>query len=565
MTTEEADDRREVGVLLIEDDPDDAFLASSALGASPDIYFRTTHVCTLKDGMQRAAEVKFDVVLLDLSLPDSTGLDSVTRFIEVHDDVPVVVLTGFMSAELGVQAVRLGAQEYLTKQSVGTGEALLSSVRHAIERFELLHQLRDHQDHLEDLVKLRTSALRKALDEVRARDLAKSEFVSNVSHELKTPIACLLYAIDNLLDGVKGEVSEDVRSYLQMIRRDGTRLQFTVEDILDLSSLDTGRFTLNRAPVSMDRLCRRVVHELQTTAQRKGVNMLTDCRGDAGFVMCDARKIERVVMNVVGNSLKYTPEGGGVIVGVGAGDTGSLRVTVTDSGVGIPATALAHVTDRYYRVGEHIDGSGLGLSIAKEIVELHEGEMTIQSPPPGKTRGTQVCLQLPLCESPTVLVADDDDTVLEVIRMQLERQGYHVLSSSSGYDALGVLSGTHVDVMVLDIVMPDLSGIEVIAEVKAAPHIRQLPIVVVTGYPMDEFKKEFLGNLDIPWLMKPWKPEDLLGCIEKGVRLLSGDGDERENSVALSEQEQMKSVEEQQEIPTDGSREKASVGVCSFK
>ncbi len=562
MSTAVSDDRKEIDVLLVEDDPDDAFLTSSALGSSPDIYFRITHVCTLSEGLQRVAESKFDVVLLDLSLPDSTGLDTVTRFIEVHGDVPVVVLTGYMSAELGVQAVRLGAQEYLTKQSAVTGEALLSSVRHAIERFGLLHQLREHQDHLEDLVKVRTFELRKALEEVRARDLAKSEFVSNVSHELKTPIACLLYAIDNLLDGVKGEVSEDVRSYLRMIRRDGTRLQLTVEDILDLSSLDVGRFTLNLIPVSMDRLCCRVVNELQPTAQRKGVDVLTDCRRDAGFVLCDPGKIERVVLNVVENAIKYTPEGGGVLVGVSAGEDGSLYVTVTDSGVGIPANAVEHVTDRYYRVGEHIDGSGLGLAIAREILELHEGGMTIQSPPPGKTTGTQVCLQLPLCDPPTVLVVDDDDTVAEVVRIQLENQCYHVLCSRCGRDALGVLSGTHVDVMVLDMVMPDLSGIDVIAEVKAAPHIRELPIVVVTGHPMDEFKKDFLGNLHIPWLEKPWNPEDLLGCIEKGLIKSAGDGGGHENAVSPPEEELKKREDALKEMQADCSHEKVSVAAC---
>ena len=84
MSTAVSDDRKEIDVLLVEDDPDDAFLTSSALGSSPDIYFRITHVCTLSEGLQRVAESKFDVVLLDLSLPDSTGLDTVTRFIEVH-------------------------------------------------------------------------------------------------------------------------------------------------------------------------------------------------------------------------------------------------------------------------------------------------------------------------------------------------------------------------------------------------------------------------------------------------------------------------------------------------
>lgn len=229
------------------------------------------------------------------------------------------------------------------------------------------------------------------------------------------------------------------------------------------------------------------------------------------FVECDISKTERVILNVVGNAIKFTPDSGGVEVRIDSDPQrdGYARLTVCDTGIGIPADAIPKVTGRYFTVGEQPSGSGLGLAISKEIVDLHKGNLTIVSPPPGRDKGTAVFISLPTAPPPCILVADDDVAVRDLLAAQAAREGYRVLLAVSGADALEKVAAARPDMVVLDLALPGMTGSEVILKLRSNKDTLRLPIIVVTGMHVGQPTAELLTRFGIPTLIKPWDEKRL--------------------------------------------------------
>ena len=358
-------------------------------------------------------------------------------------------------------------------------------------------------------------ALEEAVARLELHDAARSQFVSNVSHELRTPLTSMIYAVNNMLLGVVGNLAEPARRYLERLDRDCRRLLGTVNDILDLRKIESRTLTLAKARVPFSRLVCGSVESLRLQAEEKGIHLSFEGPPRPRFVDCDMHKMERVILNVVGNAVKFTPEGGSIRISVkqDPDDAGTVRLSVCDSGIGIPPEAIDKVTVRYFKVGEQPSGSGLGLAIAKELVELHGGSLQIKSPTPNSDRGTAVYVRLPSVEAPTVLVADDDDDVRDLMVRQIEGQGYRVLTATDGGDALRKCLAGNVDVAILDLILPEMDGTNVILQLKGHKHTMRLPVIVVTGAHVGRAKAEILSSFAIPALAKPWKEEELLDRI----------------------------------------------------
>ena len=528
-----------ITLLFIEDDEDDYILTSQLLKEARqpfDIEWRQT----LESGIQ-AIEVKtFDVVILDLTLPDSTGRETFISMHEKAPDLPIILMTGLEDNDLALQAVQQGAQDYLVKGSVGT-DVMVRAVQYAIERKATETALHRYQNELEELVQERTGELvvanrqltaeirvrdqteknlRRAISTLEEHDRAKTQFVTNVSHELKTPLASMSYAVENLLKGVMGEIPDRVRTYLEMVRDDAQRLHRTISDILDLSRLEADTLRLEQAVIPFGRFVRRTLDAVALEGEEREVTLKISVPDAVGFAACDATKMERVLLNVVRNAITYTDPEGVIEVTVSRIPTPDdmLCVTVTDVGIGIPEEYIEKVTERYFRVGDHIDGMGLGLSIAKEIIELHDGSITINSPPPGRDQGTQVSICVPAVQTPPAIVTvDDDPDVLDLIATQLAVDGYTVVKASNPSDGMAILRERRADILLVDLVMPDTRGDAIIAEVKADHELRLVPIVVLTGAEIDRDTRATLERFSIPALAKPWQQEDLLDIIEGAI------------------------------------------------
>jgi len=357
--------------------------------------------------------------------------------------------------------------------------------------------------------------LESAVARLKEHDKARSDFVSNVSHELRTPLTSMIYAVSNMLRGVVGPLPESMVPYLEMLDGDCQRLLTTVDDILDLRKIESRELCLAKAKVPFGRLVGRSVESLRVQAEQKALTMTLSLAAGCRFVDCDPQKMERVLLNIVGNAIKFTPKGGSIRVTVHDGPRGPETVTVTvrDDGRGIPPEALSKVTLRYYSVGEQASGSGLGLAMASEIVELHGGELDIQSPPPGAERGTAVSVTLPVVSAPTVLIVDDDERVLSLLQEQIRGQGYEIVRARDGAEALECVRKLNPQVVVLDLVVPRLSGTELILKMKSDRETAKVPILVVTGAALEPSKSEILRAFSVPVLTKPWDEGDLLDRV----------------------------------------------------
>jgi signal transduction histidine kinase len=528
-----------ISVLLVEDDQDDYIIMSRLLKeALPAL--RIEWCQTLNSGIEALNKHKFDIIILDLTLPDSNGWETYSTMHTHAPDVAVILMTGVEDNDLAVRAVHEGAQDYLVKGSVST-DVMVRTIQYAIERKATEAELHQHQDHLEAIVHSRTTELEKAnaqlteeiavrkqteqsllqaISQLEEHDRAKTQFVTNVSHELKTPLASMSYAVENLLKGVMGPVPDRICAYLAMIRDDAHRLHRTICDILDLSRLEAGTMRLEQATIPFGRFVRRTLDAAALETEEREVRLLITIPDHVGFAACDATKMERVLLNIVRNAITYTDPGGIIEVSVSriAEPSDMLRVSIIDSGIGIPEVYLEKVTERYFRVGDHVDGTGLGLSIAKDIIALHDGTINIQSPVPDREGGTCVSISIPaVAQAPTVLVIDDDNNILELIAHQLATDGYAVRTSSDPQASLKMLRDGLADILLVDLVMPKIRGDALIAEVKSDHNLRHIPIVLLTGSELDRDTRATLERFSVPALAKPWKQEALLDVLESTI------------------------------------------------
>lgn len=357
--------------------------------------------------------------------------------------------------------------------------------------------------------------LREAIRTLEKHNMEKTAFVSNVSHELRTPLTSIAYATDNLLDGVFGEVNDKVRDYLAMMREDCKRLTGTVQDILDLSRLEAHRLRLRRRKVPVAWMVRRCGESVRILCEKKEQNLKIDVPPACGFALCDQRRLERALGNVLQNAVKFTPDKGRITLTTVPAD-GHVMISVTDSGVGIPAEHLAKVMDRYYRVGERVVGTGLGLALCKEIVELHGGEVTIESPPPGEESGTRVSISLPIEEAPSIAVLARDGTVCEHFLNILDGVRYSVEVWNPENGAIDVATTDTVDALVMDLSTCMPESLDLLAKTRGQQADEVVGMVAVGGHELQGVPRELLEAMHVP-LVTEYDSNELVEAIENAI------------------------------------------------
>ena len=254
---------------------------------------------------------------------------------------------------------------------------------------------------LEAKVAERTRELSEANRKLQTLDRLKSEFVSNASHELRTPLTAIRMSVDNLLDGVVGEAGPKLQRYLTTVRNNTDRLARLVTDLLDLSRIEAGRVELRRTPVPVQPIIQEVAENLLPMAAGKGLSLMA-VPADAAplLAFADRDKLQQILINLIENATKFTPTGG--CITVSARDAGKqfVEIAVEDTGEGIPADELEAVFDKFHQVRRagqgKPQGTGLGLTIAKSLIELHGGRIWVESE---VGRGTRFVLTLPTEES----------------------------------------------------------------------------------------------------------------------------------------------------------------------
>ena len=235
---------------------------------------------------------------------------------------------------------------------------------------------------LERRIQDRTSILQATVEQLQELDRLKSAFVGIVSHELRTPLTPIKTLVENLLDGVGGSLSEQQHHYLSRIQANADRLTRMLNELLDLSKIEAGKTELRPTVLSIQELIADVLDVLRPLAQRKSITMEVTALDGLPKVHADRDKLYEVLANLVDNAIKFTPSGGRIQIGTKVLNDRYIRVEVSDTGCGIPEEDLPKIFDKFYRVhslSSNHAGAGLGLAIAKGLIELHGGTIGVES------------------------------------------------------------------------------------------------------------------------------------------------------------------------------------------
>jgi len=259
----------------------------------------------------------------------------------------------------------------------------------AIENVRLFQEIQEKSRQLET-----------ANGELKELDRLKSDFVSNVSHELRTPLTAIKGAVDLLLREVPGPLNENQTHHLSRVRSNTQHLAGLINDLLDLSKIEEGRIQLDAHPVSLGGLVQEVMETVKPMAAEKPVLLEVDVPEPSFLVWADRDKVTQMLMNLIGNAIKFTPSNGRVVVSTANDRRGWVRVLIRDTGPGIPVSEQEKIFEKFYQLtqdgGPKPKGTGLGLAISKSLVELHGGKIWVESE---EGRGSTFSFTLPIWSS----------------------------------------------------------------------------------------------------------------------------------------------------------------------
>jgi len=673
----ESECAKPVTLLVIEDDAVDMTAVKRVLEQSSLIVSETWSATTLAEALTFLKKEVPDIILLDLGLPDSSGLASVSRLQEQAPETPIIILSGLDDQETAIEAVQRGVQDYLTKSCINVC-SLTRAICYAIKREEHERQLRamekryrtifensavaimmfDDQDKLiswnrvtEDLLGMDHSdlyhkraetlyseskwrnvefeeglegdmrchmetkmtkkggevidvdvsrtvltesrngvegtvyvvqditnrkraemKLKEAMEEAkrvneelieataRANDLAaqaeiasaaKSQFLANLTHDIRTPMNAIIGFSDILAEV---PLESTYREYVEIIRDSGRHLICLLNDILDLSKIEAGRLQIDTVDCDLSSLLETIELMMGVLAKQKGLEFsVLSTDGLPEVIHTDPMRLRQCLTNLVGNAIKFT-EAGYVCVRVSQEDkrpTSYLRFDVEDSGVGIPKDKQESIFEPFSQLGadaaRRYEGTGLGLPITRSLAEMLGGSLLLESQP-GK--GSVFSLRLPVrigkgrstsdvghTADPVsrvsnevspgrayqghVLVAEDVQTNQRLVHVILERAGLKVTIAEDGVQAVEKGASGAFDLILMDVRMPELNGLDATRELRRREI--SIPIVALTAHTMPEDRRECIEAGCNAYLSKPIDRAELIRVIERYLPRKTGE------------------------------------------
>jgi signal transduction histidine kinase len=364
-----------VKILLIEDDVAEARLLQEVLKGFSLTVFGLTHVRRLQEGLGRLNQENFDVILLDLTLPDSQGLASLELLVNRTPHLPIVVLTNTNDDRLAVEAVRQGAQDYLVKRNINI-DVLVRSLQYAIERQKVSDLLRETNENLVTQIEQKTAELMKA----KEINQLQSELVSMFSHDFRSPLTTVLSCVE-LLQNKSDRLNEERKTYLfQMLRSASKNMVQLLDEVLLVGKADSGTLECQLSELDLEGFCYQLIEELQINADKKHIQLFFLCDRQFPKSLWDENLLRHILGNLLANAIKYSPEYGRVEFELTKSDR-QIIFRIQDWGIGIPQQDLQHLFEPFHRASNvgKTPGTGLGLAIVKSCVTTHQGQVTIDS------------------------------------------------------------------------------------------------------------------------------------------------------------------------------------------
>jgi len=371
-------------ILIVDDEKEIREFLSKAL-----TRIAGFHVELAEDGAEALKKIeqdKLDLILTDLKMPKVDGLKLITEIAKTKPEILTILMTGHGTIDSALEAMKRGASDYLTKP---------------INLDELVLRIQKVLDEKQRFLSLQgyITQLERANQELKKVDEIKSEFVSVASHELRTPLATIKNAVQLVLKGKAGEINETQDNFLTMAEKNINRLTNILNNLLDLSRIESGKIGMKLEELDLRVPVVFVLSSLKSQADVKSIHLEMEVEKDLPFVYGDREKVEQILTNLIGNAIKFTPEGGEVIVSARLSDKirNAVGISVHDTGIGIPQDQFEKVFEKFHQVESPLHhsagGTGLGLAITKGLVEAHQGQIWVESE---VGKGSRFTFTLPL-------------------------------------------------------------------------------------------------------------------------------------------------------------------------
>ena len=406
----------------------------------------------------------------------------------------------------------------------------------------LENDLKQERASLAEKVEQQTRDLRIANEELARAAKAKDEFLAAMSHELRTPLNAILGLSEAMQEEIYGPLTEKQENTLLRILESGKHLLALISDILDLAKIGADRLELEIGPVEACQLCQSSLNLIEERAQKKSLALHTSLDSQVKLLQGDGRRLKQVLLNLLSNAIKFTPEGGKVSFEMeGDAEAGMVRFHIRDSGIGIAEEDMKHLFTPFQQVDSSLarkyEGAGLGLALAAEMVKLHGGTLTVESTP---GQGSHFCVSLPWTQdsnaarqgnpagqqpayesmqvydphtAPLILVAEDNPSNLEALTDYLDTKGYRLATALNGMQAIQNTQALKPDLILMDIQMPEMDGLQAIHHIRQEASLNSIPIIALTALAMPGDKERCLEAGANGYLVKPVHLKELLDLI----------------------------------------------------
>jgi len=428
-------------------------------------------------------------------------------------------------------------------------ETLAGQAAIAIDNAQLFEGLQRANAELEERVAQRTAELNKSNLELEHANRAKDEFLATMSHELRTPLNSILGLSESLLENTSGLLNERQQQFLQTIEASGRHLLELINDVLDLSKIEAGKFDYYPQIIEVDALCRSSLAFVREQAVRKSIHL--DCVDSriASDIYADPRRLKQILVNLLTNAVKFTPENGHVILQVHADvESDLVQFSVIDDGIGIAEDDLKLLFRPFVqvdsRLNRHFEGTGLGLALVQKLTDLHGGSVQVASEP-GK--GSRFTINLPwrkdiidqqksaesdsgprtadrpdktalssgdVAERGLILLAEDHPANILTISEYLESHGYRIVTAHDGLEAIEKTREIEPDIILMDIQMPALDGLEATRRLRDDARFASTPIIALTALAMPGDRERCLKAGADEYMSKPVGLKALVQTIE---------------------------------------------------
>jgi PAS domain S-box-containing protein len=419
---------------------------------------------------------------------------------------------------------------------------VISSAADVTERKRAQEALIAERAVLAQRVDERTLELRQANSELERALRLRDEFLAVMSHELRTPLTSVLGFTEMLQAEAYGTLTERQRHVLQTIAQNGNHLLALISNILDFARISAGQLELDHAPVMIDELCESALQLVRGAAQKRQIQIETRIDADIDGLVGDELRLRQVLVNLLDNAVKFTPPHGRIGLEVQRDDQEPIVCfCVWDTGIGIADDQMQRIFLPFVQVEGGLtrpyEGTGLGLALVYQLARMHGGSVSVVSE---LRRGSRFTVRLPLVRGAdrqqsrrtiganpvfaaaekrtTLLIVDDHSETVELFSELFERVGHRVVAVQSGEEALAQAALERPDVVMIDIQMPGMDGLEVIRRLRAAPASATVPIVAVTALSLPEDRERCLAAGADSYLTKPVSLQELQRTVERLIQ-----------------------------------------------